>query len=496
MCRVRNAHTAPPWTTAYVCFTLDDNCTDAEGKYVDKPFAVRMVQWQPYCVKKPFDPKTPVCSACKKTNRTRSFCRERHRHRQLPWCTVYVLLSPADTIDPATRVAPESTPVDGGKDNKDGKEENGDTENGGEEDHKKDDGDLTVKSSGDGPVEDPGDGETKPEKKAAAPGPSIPTGEDSDDIHQIAESRTFLAKVSCKSITIHWLEMAEFDASDMASMNGLVAQDGHMTMAPGGMPVQPVDPTHYYVPHPMSGYAAQQHQFNLKSHQQYFFQLQQRQQQHYAAHQAAWQAQYNRHSQMQLPPGQPAPAPANAHAAPPGAPVTAGEAAAQQQSKHGQDPSVAPGQAPPVTHQWPAPPQHHSPEQAQQQQQQQPPPPPPPPPQPTTPLVQYGHPHHHHAMYHHHQPQHSPPPMAQYGQAPMVGQPPPQGAQPVPHESPRGHETDPYHHSGMPPVNGGPIQTQDSEYSTAGKVHDLQLPSVHGLGDGTGESEPKRQRMV
>ena len=37
MCRVRNSHTAEPWTTAYMCFTLDDNCTDENGKFVDKP---------------------------------------------------------------------------------------------------------------------------------------------------------------------------------------------------------------------------------------------------------------------------------------------------------------------------------------------------------------------------------------------------------------------------------------------------------------------------
>ena len=58
-CRVRSVHTTEPWTTAYICVTLDESCTDPEGKYVDKPLTVRMVQWQPYCVKNEFDPKTP-----------------------------------------------------------------------------------------------------------------------------------------------------------------------------------------------------------------------------------------------------------------------------------------------------------------------------------------------------------------------------------------------------------------------------------------------------
>ena len=54
MCRVRNQHTGPPWTTAYICMTIDESCTDEDGKYVDKPFIVRMVEWQPYCVVKDF----------------------------------------------------------------------------------------------------------------------------------------------------------------------------------------------------------------------------------------------------------------------------------------------------------------------------------------------------------------------------------------------------------------------------------------------------------
>jgi hypothetical protein len=317
MCRVRNSHTAEPWTTAYICFTLDDNCTDDDGKYIDKPLTVRMIQWQPFCVKKPFEAKTPVCSACKKTNRTRSFCRERHKHRQLPWCTVYVLLSPADTIDPATRVAPESIP-------------NGEP---GSEDAPKTDAAKAEES------------EIKPEateEVAAAPPaqenkPPKKAGEDTgEDINDIAESRTFLAKVSCHHSSIHWLELAEFDASDSAGAHGIVAPDGHMAMARGGMPMQPMDPSQYYA-HTMGGYAAQQHQFNLKSHQQYFFQMQQRQHQHYAAQQAAWQAQYNQQSTMQLQQatGQP-PAAAGAPA-----PVTAGEAAAQQSKQNQQSEQTA-----------------------------------------------------------------------------------------------------------------------------------------------------------
>ena len=111
MCRVRNAHTTAPWTTAFICITLDASCTDADGKYVDKPLTVRMVPWSSYCVKSDFDAKTPVCAACKKNNRTRSFCRNGHKHRQLPWCTVYVILSALEATDPSTVVAAPSRPL-------------------------------------------------------------------------------------------------------------------------------------------------------------------------------------------------------------------------------------------------------------------------------------------------------------------------------------------------------------------------------------------------
>lgn len=295
MCRVRNSHTAEPWTTAYMCFTLDDNCTDENGKYIEKPLAVRMIQWQPYCVKTPFDPKTPVCSACKKTNRTRSFCRERHKHRQLPWCTVYVLLSPADTIDPATRVAPESIPLSDMDKNPDLNKS---------EDETKGDDEASVKGEFSIAGNEATDTEGVPlpsEDRLSKQEKSGEEADDGDDINDISESRTFLAKVSCRHSSIHWLELAEFDAADAAAVHGLIPPDGHAAMG-RVMPMQSVDPSQYYT-HPMGGYAAQQHQFNLKSHQQYFFQMQQRTHQAYAAQhaqQTQWQQQYNQQSPMQL----------------------------------------------------------------------------------------------------------------------------------------------------------------------------------------------------
>lgn len=260
---------------------------------------VRMVQWQPYCVSKAFDPKTPVCAACKRTNRTRSFCRERHKHRQLPWCSVYVLLSTLDVADPSTIVAGASTKV-------------GDDESNG-----------NVKSESPPAVETK---EKAVEDASAAGSDTIASdaGDTGDDINEIAESRTFLAKVSCRATSIHWLEMAEYDASEAAPFPGAVPvdpQNYHAAMAQMGHPMdpnQPPLPPQYYQPN--MNYAAQQHQNALKSRQQYFFQMQQQHQ--YppgpgGLHQGHWQ---------QAAYGMPGPG----ESIPVGA--TAGEAAAAQHS--------------------------------------------------------------------------------------------------------------------------------------------------------------------
>jgi hypothetical protein len=318
MCRVRKTHTTAPWTTAFVCITIDDSCLDENGKFVDKPMTVRMVQWQPFCVTKPFDPKTPVCAACKRTNRTRSFCRERHKHRQLPWCTVYVLLSTLDAADPSTVVAGASQKVTPEEANGEGKpaaasgdakatktEEGGSTETETVASDAADNADATDA----GEVEDPG-----------------------DDINAINENRTFLAKVSSRSTTIHWLELAEYDSSEAAPFPGVVPVDAQQQYHPAMIPMPPhamdpnQPPSQQYYQQNMN-YAAQQHQNALKSRQQYFFQMQQ-------------QHQY-------MPPGPPGMQPGHWQQAPyaialpgpPGEPssvgATAGEAAAAQQRRGG-----------------------------------------------------------------------------------------------------------------------------------------------------------------
>jgi hypothetical protein len=287
MCRVRNTHTDPPWTTAYVCITVDSSCTDNDGKYIDRPLTVRMVQWQPYAVRKPFDSKTPVCAACKRTNRTRSFCRERHKHRQLPWCTVYVVLSALDQADPLTVVAGASKPT---------------TEySAAEEQPPLPNGEIGYAVAQNDSNSDEAEYATKP--SAAEPDSPTPASTETitsdaedtgDDINDIAESRTFLIKVSSRGSSIHWLDLLEHDES------GSGGGQSHQMVQPAAAAAaavafyNPADPTAYaaaisMVPHPQHAvdpnhaqyYAhyAHQHQNALKSQQQYFFQIQQRQQQ-------------------------------------------------------------------------------------------------------------------------------------------------------------------------------------------------------------------------
>ena len=339
MCRVRNTHTTAPWTTAYICLTLDESCTDANGKYVDKPLTVRMVQWQPYCLKESFDPKTPVCAACKKTNRTRSFCRERHKHRQLPWCTVYVLLSALETADPTTIVAGASKPVDESGKKGGSKDEAATPEEGSS---KEATSPLTAgaqdeASAAESKTSDNNDGDNVAKQED---GRKTSGGDDGDDINDIPESRTFLAKVSCKSTTIHWLELSELEGAEGGnSMPSMHNADTNMY----GVPVPP-DPNNPYYHH----HAYQQQQAAaMKNHQQYFFQPQ-RYPNPYAASHAAWQAHYNQqpppHMPMHPGHGQPAtptqaPTPGAAPPAdgsPAQPPVSAGEAAAQQQKRNRQ----------------------------------------------------------------------------------------------------------------------------------------------------------------
>ncbi len=188
-----------------------------------------MSNWQPYCFKKDFHKDTPVCASCKRTNRTRKFCREKHKHKKLPWCTVYVILSAVDSIDPSTMMAAPSK-----------------------------------LSSSNNSCDEPNDeGEKDPEN------------EDTDDIHQIEFSRTFLAQVSITKNTIHWLDFMEGEAAP-TSTEGEVKALNYAIRSPPMM--QP--------------YAGMHHASIPPPPPPYYPMMTPEQQQHYFQHHTAWQAQF------------------------------------------------------------------------------------------------------------------------------------------------------------------------------------------------------------
>ena len=379
MCRVRNKHTDPPWSTAYICITLDESCIDSNNKLKNKVYTVKLNQWHPYSAKKPFNSKTPVCAACKKTNRTRAFCRDRHQHKQLPWCAVYVILSCSDEsesdnnmeatvttekseIETATLESPEDenglankvkkdeessiekpeepsketdssnikdetsdenqTPVQTRKEENDNKNEEENytstklessvekedvetkspteitSEQQNEESRTKDDSEQdkvhehtsnvdTATNLSPAPEEKRDEAEDEketeringsiltntsekaPEKKEMEP------SSESDDIDKIDKSRTFLALVSSKSITIQWLDLADYDSLKNSPYfpNGQGLSNQRAPIMTGSMPG--IGGPYYPPMFPNPGFAPQQ---ALQLQQQHFLQMQQRQQ--------------------------------------------------------------------------------------------------------------------------------------------------------------------------------------------------------------------------
>ncbi|VEU36612.1 unnamed protein product [Pseudo-nitzschia multistriata] len=151
-----------------------------------------MVQCRPFCGIEDFPPKSkvPVCSTCKKTNRTRSFCRDRHKHRKLPWCTVYVMLSTQESADPSTVSAAPSTKFEGPRD-----------ENTMRKTNTLDSSTAAIQNCENISVE-----------QNTEVGKTKDSGSDFD-INDIPESRTMLIQINDESIVMNWLKRLPEDES-------------------------------------------------------------------------------------------------------------------------------------------------------------------------------------------------------------------------------------------------------------------------------------------
>ena len=127
VCRITFGHTGVPWTNCYICVTVDESCIaiDDDGRghggYKKEKLLHAVVISPPdhtkrkrsekrrrrYEVQTYLDVDAPVCTMCKQSKRTKSYCRKKFRHKALPWNTLFVLLkprpsSPSSTLATAT----------------------------------------------------------------------------------------------------------------------------------------------------------------------------------------------------------------------------------------------------------------------------------------------------------------------------------------------------------------------------------------------------------
>lgn len=180
MCRTQGEHTELPWSTVFICITLDHTCTDANNNLRNGPFVARSMDWMPYCFKSEVGPKTLICAACKTKNYTRKQCRMKSRHRFLPWSTVYVTLSCGEDLvrsegkrgidDNLSEYRGKRRAVGDDKPLKSVSSANDLTSNADDEEEEKNDRDI------------------------------------GDDITKVDKSRTFLLEVSVDTCNIKWLD--------------------------------------------------------------------------------------------------------------------------------------------------------------------------------------------------------------------------------------------------------------------------------------------------
>lgn len=226
-CRTRDCHTGLPWSDTYLCITLDHSCTDENGKLLDGPFMAKPVTAQPYCLQGDIDPKTPICAPCKDKNYTRTYCRSNKKHRQLPWSTVYVILS----LRPDGMYPPEPPPPPT-------KRRKTETGSAAVEKKKSSEGTEDIKEE-DKENKEEGKKETKTEEDTPA-SDTEENAEPASKFDEIPRSRTFLTTVSAKACTIDWLDVDPMIQQVMSrkeeQAGGRMPGEGEYGSPYGGMP--------------------------------------------------------------------------------------------------------------------------------------------------------------------------------------------------------------------------------------------------------------------
>jgi len=209
-CRSRDGHTGSPWSLTYVCITLDQGCTDENGKLVEGPFVARSLPPQPFSIKGDLDPETPICTPCKEKNYTRSYCRKKQGHRHLPWSAVYALLSVAKPIQNGKSAAlPQASnaikPIKTLEESKEKPLVEAREDDAKEPKEPKEA--KEPKESKEPPSKKVKVEETESDKPVADPDTVKPAVVESDEIETVPTSRTFVTKISTEINTLHWLDI-------------------------------------------------------------------------------------------------------------------------------------------------------------------------------------------------------------------------------------------------------------------------------------------------
>ncbi len=175
-CRGRDCHTDLAWCETYVCVSLDNSCTGEDNKLLEAPFVAKVVPPIAFNLKGDLNPLTPICAPCKDKNYTRTYCRQNKNHRQLPWSTVYVIVSLKPGFIPERNSANSTS-------NKRRKDNSGDAKTEDREEANEDD--LKRKTSGATPAEkvkDEGeDSKSSSDKPIAEDGKETDQKKSSDD---------------------------------------------------------------------------------------------------------------------------------------------------------------------------------------------------------------------------------------------------------------------------------------------------------------------------
>lgn len=234
MCRgSQGEHTALPWSTVFICVTLDHTCTDANNNLRKGSFLARNMDWMPYCYKNEVTAKTLICSACKTKNYTRKQCRVKSRHRFLPWSTVYVTLS-CDTNNTTDR-DPEDLIRSGAKRSNANDDDESDHRPGKR---------RAVGDENDKPVKlESSDGDRDGTSNKDVENETDDVGDMGDDISKVDKSRTFLLGISVDTCNIKWLDYDRSKAlpgqnflqdASMVHHRGLAAHQAQMYVNPPG----------------------------------------------------------------------------------------------------------------------------------------------------------------------------------------------------------------------------------------------------------------------